>query len=197
MASLFTDTFTGADGTVLPTYNASYVSVAGNLKINSNNVCGGNANESGIKYNVTFDPNQYSQLTVTAKSAVNEIGPSVRMGAGGSGNYYGSYWDNAGIYRFIYSGFSWSHVGSDLAAPNINDVIRLEASGSSLTTKVNGVIQGGVQTDSTFPTGQAGICGWADGTGSRADNLDIGNIDAVVASGYYHDSQAIWIEDGG
>src|SRR3990167_8783835 len=85
--AVYTDSFTGVDGTDLPDHDANWVDAgdARPLEIQSNEVTrvtpGGNF--SGVFYNQTFNSKHYSKLKITA---ARFIGPGIRMATGK--NYY-------------------------------------------------------------------------------------------------------------
>lgn len=179
MALPATDTFTGANGTALQTYSANWTINAGAFQINTN-ACAPDSvgNECGAGWNAdTFDNDQYSQCTLSAKSGSNAhaAGPGVRHANSGA-TYYGYYADGTTTaYAFKNVGGTWTQLGANFSSPAAGTVLRLEVSGTTLTIKHNGVSQG-TRTDSAIASGRAGVVGYSASTGMRIDDWEGGNL---------------------
>lgn len=80
---------------------------------------------------------------------------------------------------------TYTQVGADITLPGamaVNDVMRLEAAGTTLTVKYNGATLR-TSVDSTLTTGQPGAGGWAQNAGSNVVLLkDWAAFDLVNAS---------------
>jgi hypothetical protein len=127
--------------------------------------------------------NQFSQITVATVGGANDaIGAAVRLsGHGSTACGYGYYCMN-GTQRLwrIDNGVKTNLGTYGTATLNVGDVLRLEASGNTLTAYRNGVIDTGVgnsgtYTDTTYPSGDIGICGYSNGT-TYGDNWVGGNL---------------------
>jgi hypothetical protein len=173
-------TFTAANGTALTSYNSNWSLrtsslINGNFAINSNQVHS-NVVESFAAWNGTFSADQFAEITITAVSSGNYIGVAVRL----QNQYVNGYvaWcssDNIQIARYESDEFSDSsgnmYSGS---ACSVNDIIRLEITGSTLTLKRNGITLTSI-TDSTFATGIPGLSGSGTDTTTRGDNWTAGS----------------------
>jgi hypothetical protein len=104
-----------------------------------------------------FPADQYSEMSFATFGAGSYDGPAVRVTAGGN-SYHLLYHSGllflqkstAGILAGIPGGASVP------ATLNLTDILRLEAVGSALTAKINGVVQFSV-SDSDFVSGSAGM----------------------------------------
>ncbi len=179
MALPATDTFTAANGTALTTYSGSWSLSGGDFQINSNAV-GPNKNnqECGAYWNAdAFDAAQYATGTISSVGDSHDVGPAVRGAA--SGNYFGFYaakFDASYLFKVVAT--VWTQLGSSGAEFALNDVVRLEADGTTITPKVNGVTLDppGAQTSTSLPTGAAGLAGYHSGTTMLLDNWEGGNL---------------------
>lgn len=126
----------------------------------------------------TFDDNQYAQGKITAVSG-NSIGVSVRCSSGSTGTYYGFYCTITDHYLFKLVVGGFTQIGStDTTNGAVNEIIRLEVSGTSLTPKINGAVWGqGAKTDDAIDSGYAGLTGYSSGTGCRIDDFEGGNLE--------------------
>jgi hypothetical protein len=181
-----TDAFTGTNGTALTTYSSNWTNNAGVFAIQSNSVHANSAGtECGAHWNAdTFNNNQYGQCVYVAEDTdTYAIGPAVRCAASGA-TYYGFYSSTTASYLFKMVSGTWAQLGSDGASWTINDVARLEVSGTTLTPTINGstLSPPGAQTDSSIASGYAGITGYSNSTASRIDNWEGGNLGAAATS---------------
>lgn len=178
MALPATDTFTAADGTALTTYSASWTLNDGNFAINTNSVHSNAATvETGAHWNAdTFNDNQYALGTIVAIGA-NPMGVAVRAHATAA-TWYGFYSDTGGSYLHKNVAGVWTQLGSTGAAFSVNDIIRIEVSGATVTPMRNGatISPPGAQTDSAIASGSAGITGYNNSTSSRVDGWEGGNL---------------------
>jgi hypothetical protein len=171
----YTENFTGTTGDILATIGApqwigstQYTS----LRIKSNavtNASGGNF------YFAPVGNNQYAQAkVVTYGSSAGDLNVGVRItggngvyGSGSNENHYGywmdvlwtggqrkielwKYWNNAGSDTWTQLGSSVNHAGS------ANDILRIEANGTTIRCLVNGVEKIS-ETDTQFAVGFPGI----------------------------------------
>ena len=174
-----TETFTGADSTPLPTYNANWVEATGSFVIDANSARPATA----LVYNTagwtgdTFSNDQYSEVTLFTITANTYVGAAVRVNTANTDAYV-CITDglNLTLQQVLGTG-SAQTIDSSASAIVSGDVIKLEVSGTSLTCKVNGVtaLSG---SDSDLTSGRAGIssfcigaCGVSLINSWTADNL--------------------------
>lgn len=154
-----TDSFTASDGTQLTAYNADWL--LGNA-IASDWVMQSNAVRTPFDrvalsayYTGSFANDQYAEAKVAQTGSASQyLGVAVRCSGG---NFYGFAVDGA---RYVV----WKHLSpggyTELAfatrAIGVGDVIRLEASGTTLIAKHNGATVVTV-TDASLSTGSPGL----------------------------------------
>jgi hypothetical protein len=183
MALPATDDFTDSDGVQIASHGDWTVN-DGDFDIQSNALAPDDYGRCCAYWNAdAFDANQYAEATIIALSD-EYIGVAVRMHASAV-TYYGISGNDTdkeifkrinGAYTAIaVSGNQWS----------ANDVIRLEVNATTLTPMLNGETDTdlGIQTDSAISSGSAGVCGYDDGTGSRIDDWEGGNLEGGGAGG--------------
>ncbi len=140
----------------------------------------------------TFDNNQYATATIKAVTSGVYIGVAVRCsGTDNAGTLTGYlfYSDSAdGCYiDEISNGAYVATIAGPGTVFSVNDVVRLEINGSSLTAKVNGTARL-TATDASITTGRPGIAAY--GTGASAlDDWEGGNLSETVA-----DPVAAWLK---
>ena len=182
-----TDAFTAANGTDLTTYSANWTYNTGAMQINTNAVApntGGN--QSMAHWNAdAFADDQYSELTVAAITSAVYIGPAVRCSVALIVGYYIEVDSADGMYLFKQIAAVETQLGSKTAVVVANDVLRLTATGTTISPKKNGASTGtpGDQTDASIASGSAGINGYDAGTGSRMDTWTGNNVSAAGAVG--------------
>jgi len=185
MALPATDVFTSASDQALTTYSASWTNNSGAFQVvgaTDDVMANSSGNECGAHWNAdSFNNNQYAQAKVTARSASGVVGAAVRCHASAA-TYYGYYTDSGASYLFKMVAGSWTQLGSNAAALAVNDIIRIEANGTTITPKKNGSTTGtpGAQTDSAIASGYAGLSGYGNQTTARVDNFEGGNLAAPV-----------------
>lgn len=185
MALPATDTFTGTNGTALPTYSANWAANAGTIQINTNAYVAASAgNECGCRWTAdAFNNDQYSQATLTAKDGTSnsEVGVGVRHAAAGTATYYGYYQEGLSSGAcFKNVGGTWTQLGAAFGSAGAGTLLRLEVSGTTLTVYHAGVSQG-TRTDSSIASGVAGVVAWGSATGTRCDGWEGGNLSAGTA----------------
>jgi len=186
MALPATDTFTGTNNQNLTTYSANWtynVLVGTALQIFSNALRPNLTDDSVAHWNAdTFNADQYAKGTLVAIEAAF-MGCAVRCASGATQTAY---------YTVISSGTSWLNKYVAGTATNIanfglgeyvvNDIHQLEAEGTILRSKRNGVLDSiGAQTDSSISSGFAGIAGAGNATLTRMDNWEGGNLGGAPA----------------
>lgn len=134
--------------------------------------------------------NQFAQLRIVARPASSDgIGPAVRMSAGGGvggGTYYGcDVFLTAGVGTMVLikviggTVTTLASVGVTLA---VGDVIRIEAAGTQLTCKLNGVTKI-TATDSAIAAGKFGMQGNGNNPASQtAKDFQAGNLGGLAGA---------------
>lgn len=174
-----TDSFTTATTQLIDVYSANWA------RWNTVNVViptsEGSGARGGSEYCAarwiadTFDANHYSQVVYSSRNNLAFYiysGPAVRATAGG--NHYHTV--NAFVdvcYAGVLVNGAETVIASIAAQPN-NTLIRMEANGSSITTKINGTTNLSLSfTDSTHIGGAAGIAFYDAG---QVDDWEGGNL---------------------
>lgn len=173
------ESFTAVDGTHLGTMTGwTNTPGTGAMDISSSAVAG---DASGFDLCVwtgdSFNNDQYSQAQVVSTGG-EVIGVAVRGSA--SAVYCYSY-VASNSYRSLYKEVNNSYteiLSYWSGGVSLNDVMRLEISGTTLTCKLNGSAdpQIGEQTDNSVVLGNAGVCSESDGIGTLLDNWQGGNL---------------------
>jgi hypothetical protein len=160
-----TDSFTGTDGTALPTYSANWSIVApstyNNAEIKTNAVS--SVGSSGNRYSGrTWANDQYSQAVVVALPDIRWA-VVVRGTTADAVTYYagGINPGSLGHNRYVI----WKAVNGVVTELAIHgsqsmlatDVVKLEVVGTSLTLTVNSIVVLGPTTDTAITSGQAGL----------------------------------------
>lgn len=181
MALPATSAFTAADG-ALPTQITTFSAVRNAMQVRSNAAQTNTASdETCCRHNAdTFNNDQYAFLTATLLTASLFIGPSIRC-SDTLATYYGYYWDNNDRYFFKMVNGTFT----DLVTPqtgvtnNTGSVLRIEASGTTITAKLDGVQDGSFSTtDASISSGWGGLCGWgqAFAADTSGDTWEAGNL---------------------
>jgi hypothetical protein len=129
--------------------------------------------EGGIIWNAdTFASNHYSQARISQRGNLSYCGILVR---GTSSNYYLFYTDDSDARYFgeiVGGSFTAFATSTPLA---VNDVMRLEADGTTIRALINGTLWTSV-TDSSHSGGSAGIASYDNITSTRVDDWEGGNL---------------------
>ena len=179
-----TDAFTAGDGTALTTYSASWSYNNGVFAINTNSVYSNTAGGDPVaNWNAdAFENNQYAQGTLVALTGTGQIGVAVRLSTSEAHTGYFYYSSSLSAGRQFYKVVtgSYTQLGNDsTVASSVNDALRFEANGTTITPKKNGSVDsnvGGSVTDTAITSGSAGISGSNNQSGSRLDSWEGGNI---------------------
>lgn len=136
-----------------------------NFNLTSNALVKGSADDSAYYYSgAATGADQYSEAKQVVKPFNNDWGPAVRITGAAINMYcYDSYVTDEQIFKEVagvYAGIA--HAGNDASVAG--DVLRLEASGTTLTAFKNGV-QRLSGTDASFSSGQPGIFIFEGGAG--------------------------------
>lgn len=205
-----TKTFTGANGTALPTADSDWQYVAGSgadYQIQSNQLAfDGNSNaDVGARLNVgTWQADQFAKLTFGAvANGADGMGVAVRCGAANSGINYGVYVETDGsdfwFFRDAYAA-ELAHVTAGTPVPlSVGDDIALYVVGNALLPLVNGALFAGSQHTHGYgvvatnnASGVPGLAGWDGNLGAgatrasqwEAGTLQHATIDGVVSNGW-------------
>ena len=178
MALPATESFTNSNDVQLTTHSANWTLNNGDFDIQSNAL----ANDAADTQNLAhwnadaFADDQYAESTRTDVSYY-ELGVAVRCAASAHTGYIYVVKTNGKRLRRWIAGASTVLATSDTGASN-DDIIRLEASGTTITPILNGSTDSdlGAQTDSSIESGSAGVCGYADSTGDLLDDWEGGNL---------------------
>jgi RHS repeat-associated protein len=147
--------------------NPQWITQEGKFQINGNSVSavsGGSTDGRALAYwSGLFDIDQFAQLAVTSMPQGNAvIGPAVRVGASGI-NYYAFYVDNTvanggtgNFYLFKVVNGTLTVLAFGPKSINLNDVLRLDAIGTTLTARINGIVIASA-TDADLQNGNPGI----------------------------------------
>lgn len=182
MALPATDNFTGVDGTQLTTYSGNWTLNSGDFDIQSNALAAdGPAAECGAHWNAdSFDADQYAEGTLVALADETiGMGVSARCDTGGAATFYGYYFEDTDLHWLFKLVLGvWTQLGSTGSGASVNDVVRIEVDGTTITPKINGSLDTdiGAQTDSAIASGAAGVSGFYDGTATRLDDWEGGNL---------------------
>ncbi len=183
MALPATDTFTAADGTALTTYSANWTLNGGGFSIYSNALCNNGSGDYAAHWNAdTFEDDQYASCKITVGSSY--IGPAVRVASGSTKTYYGIYGGGSTAYMYVAVDGGWTQLGSTGSAWATNDVIRIEANGTTISSTKNGSATGmpGPVTNNSIASGYAGVTGYAGlDTTHRLDDWEGGNLGGAAA----------------
>ena len=195
MALPATETFTAASDAALQTYSANWTINAGAFNVNAaGDFCYPNANgsEGAAHWNAdTFSADQYAQAAINNAENDAQVGVAVRCAASGA-TYYALYWGPnygaAHAWLFKQVSGTWTQLAETDMTLAAGDVLRLEISGTMLTSKKNGTnitALSGI-SDNSISSGYAGIAGYDDGTTARIDDWEGGNLgggapDIVIA----------------
>lgn len=197
MALPATDTFTSVADQALTTYSASWSNNVGSAVVlgATDDVRGVNAgtNENLVRWNAdVFSNDQYSQVSLSQAPQGQDSGPAARC-AGSAVNTAYTVILTSGLselYRVVSSGFT--QIASSATIPVINDVIRIECSGTSISVKKNGSAFLGPVTDSSITSGSGGMWVYLDVSG-RLDNFEAGNLTAgTKALPIVHKAYRMW-----
>jgi hypothetical protein len=175
-----TDNFNRANAANL---GANWTALNGNIGVDTNAAYANGAGlEIGVIWNAdVFGNDQYSQATLTANGGAAAIGVLVRGTAGSGGTYY-SYYIGGGGDGFLAHTIAgtWVQIGAtDSGVWAVNDVLRLEAQGTTLRVYRNGSLFRTV-TDTNIASGSAGLSGFDASTGTKVDTWEGGNIAAAT-----------------
>ena len=187
MALPLSKTFVAANGTDVAVNDSDFTAVLNTMEIfnNAYHMAGSGAGSYRIN-SETFDDEQFSEGIIANLISGNFVGMSVRNQSGAS-TYYALNCNSAGgsdTFLVEVTAGSQSVLesgdGDDWVA---TDVIRLEIEGTTLTPLRNGSTPAALSAtteDSSITSGDAGIAGFGDNTGSRISSAEFGNLVTVT-----------------
>lgn len=167
-----TDSFTGTNNDPL---SASWTTNGGGYDIQSNQVNSTAAAGQGLAHwNAdTFGNDQYAQLVMKDfLSGLSYIGPAVRVAASAHTGYDCVSEGATLVLRKVVAA-SYTTLNTYTGTIAVNDLIRLEVSGTSLSCKQNGT-ERVTATDSAISSGSAGIGSY--NQLARGDDFEGGNL---------------------
>jgi hypothetical protein len=158
------DSFSYSDGYLVTVSSGLWSDVTGNSYVRSHLVGGRYDVVGRARWTDSFNNNQYSEITF---GNTRPAGPMVRCANSVDTGYYVLAYPAGGWLR-LYKVISGSQtlLGSDpcFVSMSAGDVVRLEASGTTITVKVNGTVAESV-TDSDIASGYAGLFTYDSTTG--------------------------------
>lgn len=185
MALPATDTFTASSSVALETYSANWTLVHDAFYVQHVlDVLQCDGSHPAHYWNAdTPNADQYTQIQLTTVGS-DGIGAAVRVSSSQI-TYYLYYGTSSDRILRKWVNHSQTDIANAGAAASVNDTLRLEASGTTLTPKRNGSTDTaiGAQTDSSISSGSLGVGGR--GTFSfntNADNWEGGNLEGGAAT---------------
>ncbi len=195
MALPATEAFTYANNSQLDAVNANWTkntTVNGQIHIQTNqgftSSVGGTAPSAYYHWNAdTFNDDQYSKVVINAAGNSGNhlyLGVNVRAttGATSKKRYF---WQGSGADRYLAKndGTTETALGEDSSAQVAGDTWEIDASGTTITAKINGSVIFTV-TDGTITSGSAGLDCYSDNveteTDALMDNWEGGNLTGPV-----------------
>ena len=152
----------------------SWAKRAGSASVSSNTLLG--LSDALYAFNAPVDDDQYAQAE--AINLFNSGFGAVRV-QDGVGGYACRVLNSGTLVRLIRIESNGTHTvrtSVGVAGGSVGDVYRLEAEGSTIRLKRNGVVLTSM-TDTTYPTGKVGVAaGATSASGIFADNWEGGNL---------------------
>lgn len=185
-----TDDFTDTDGVQLTAHGTNWSKLGTyDPDIQSNGLCPDASGQDAFCYYNALTPgaDQYSQIKIVAASDVSaSIGPMVRMATGAITGYliFYAYYGGWELWKFVDG--SATRLANGSRAPAVDEVLYLEATGTSTTQlifKISGVTITTVN-DSSSPitSGRVGLHAYDDSTAVRYDDWEGGDFAGPPAS---------------
>lgn len=181
-----TDTFTGTNGTLLPTYNASWTNASNRMAIQSNRASGydsGNVVDMAYWNADSFNAAHYSKGTYGGTATSGKApGPAVRCQAGAV-SLYQAFCDTTTCY----AGQTVANVPTDWDSGQtvaIGDVVELRIDANVTTTVylyIAGSLKATYTSKSTLSGGAAGVCMFNSAAAVGVDDWEGGNTGGAAA----------------
>ena len=191
--SFATDSFTGADGTVLETYSANWTKIAGgsgsDFVINTNRVY---CSTAGVGWqmhywNAAQATNADYDVTVVINRAAgsDSIGPAGRLSTNNADGYHVKYLSGSGWVLYQRSANTVSQLGSYYNGDDPNGspkTVMLRMVGTAISVLIGGTVRIGPATGAVTAKGYAGIGSYYTG-GTSSFYLDDFDASDPVAAG--------------
>lgn len=191
--SFATDSFTGADGTVLETYSANWTKIAGgsgsDFVINTNRVY---CSTAGVTWqmhywNAAQATNADYDVTVVINRAAgsDSIGPAGRLSTNNADGYHVKYLSGSGWVLYQRSANTVSQLGSYYNGDDPNGspkTVMLRMVGTAISVLIGGTVRIGPATGAVTAKGYAGIGSYYTG-GTSSFYLDDFDASDPVAAG--------------
>lgn len=198
MGSLFTDAFTGTTGDDLDVYNSTNWQSNAQNDIDTNAAAAdaniGNYGFSAVN-GITFADDQYSEATVLGLHGSRGIGVACRIDSDtfhDDGYLFECRTGATQLASMVTGTTSQLSSASTIAT---NDVIRIEAEGTTITAYINGSTTNApaATTNSDHSGGVGGLCAYGRQNSAQVDDLDTGDIDAGGdPTGYMTTNTGYW-----
>lgn len=135
-------------------------------------------------WNANSCPNdQYSQGVAYSGGTSSPLGVAVRIQGSGE-NYYGFYCTSSTWTLFKVVAGTATTLDSGSHALTTNDILYLQAQGSTLTAKINGTVVS-TKTDSSFTSGQPGFASEGTSSSNGLKTWTAGSLIPTLSSGQY------------
>lgn len=181
-----TDAFTTGSNQTLTAYSANWTNNSGSFQVvlATTDAKGNGLSENLAHWNAdTFANDQYAAVKLnTAPDSTNDVGAAVRVAAAAYTGYIlpmTNGGDNTAIYKIVTSTFT--KLGGIATVMSSGDVMRLEASGTSISAKRNGTLVVGAFTDSAIASGFGGLWSFNNGP-ARIDDFEAGNLGGATTA---------------
>lgn len=177
MALPFSDNFNRADGGL----GANWTTAGSAMNISSNRAVGTTANSGGYYNGDTPNADCYvqAQFAILPSGGTEYLTIYLRFNTTSFNGYGARYINGTGMQIVKITGGAVSQLALMGAAPTAGQVVRLEASGTTLTMYYDGVSAGST-TDSTYSAaGRTAIAASNSGSGGSLDDFETGNLTAV------------------
>jgi len=201
MALPLSKTFVAANGTDVAINDSDFTAVLNSMLIFNNAYrCAGSGPGSYRINSETFDDDQFAEGVIANLVSGNFVGVSVRNQSGAA-TYYALNCNSAGgsdtFLVEVTAGSQSVLESGDGDDWSTSDVIRLDIEGTTLTPLRNGSTPAALSAtteDASITSGDAGIAGFGNNTGSRISSAEFGNLGAPAGepiSSFYKQPQRI------
>ena len=175
MTTLASDNFNRADGGLGSNWTTTTGDSAPTIVSNAVRVSATATGNSAFYNAVTWPNDQWSEVVISACSGTGEVGAIVRAAPAANTYYYAAVQGTLGagaavnIHKFVAGTFS--PMVNTTATVVANDVLRLEAEGTTIRLKINGstVLS---TTDGSISSGSAGVSPYVDSGADTQSILD-------------------------
>ena len=176
MSVIATYNFNIADTSPLPSpWVQAGLAPSAALQVVSNE-CRSTGGDGDMYYNTTTPNDSYAQITIPNVDSTSYVGPLIRCTAGKA--YFAYTNASANLIRLyrVTSGPSFTQIGTAAQTLTAGDTIRIEAVGTTIRYKLNGVTKIEVTGDSTFTSGFGGVLIGVAAATDRVDNFEVGDF---------------------